>query len=182
MNPSVADILRGTPIWVFLLLGYLVWRSLLALRARVIPLYQVWIIPGVFIVSGILGLFNRNLGFSEALVHWSVGAIIGGALGLLSRPGIRFDRDQKLVWLPGSVQPLLRLLLIFGAHYALTVQAVLNPAMRDSDMRWDLLVSGASAAYFIGWMVRFGQDCNRAGRATMLRPMKRRWLPPVSAD
>jgi hypothetical protein len=97
--------------------------------------------------------------------RWCAGAVIGCALGLLSHPALRFDRDQKLVWLPGSIQPLLRVFVIFGAHYALNVLAALQPNMRDSYLGWDTVVSGASTGYFVGWLVRFSQSCNRSGKS-----------------
>jgi hypothetical protein len=167
MNVSIADIFSGTPVWVFLLLGYLVWRGLLALRPRVVALIRVWIVPGVFIVSGLLGLFDRPLSFLEILGSWCTGAVLGGALGLLSRPMIQLDREQKLVWLPGSVLPLLRVLVIFGAHYLLNVQAALHPNMRSVYMAWDVLVSGASAGYFVAWMLRFVQSCSGAANTAL---------------
>jgi hypothetical protein len=65
------------------------------------------------------------------------------------------DRPRQLVRLRGSVLPLVRILVIFGAHYALQVAAALHPDNRATFMAWDIYVSGASAGYFFGWSIRF---------------------------
>ena len=162
MNTSISDVISGTPSWVFVLLAYLIWQGTNGLRPRVRPLLRVWITPGVFIIWGLVGLFERPDDFSTVFAHWLLGAVIGGVLGIAVRTPVRIDRDHKLVWRPGSILPLLRVLLIFGAHYLLNAAAALQPAMQDRYMSWDVYVSGVSAGYFIGWAIGFVQSCKHA--------------------
>ena len=65
------------------------------------------------------------------------------------------DHARRRVLLPGSILPLLRILIIFGSHYVLRVAAAIQPDMSATYLSWDIYVSGASAGYFVGWSVRF---------------------------
>jgi hypothetical protein len=96
-----------------------------------------------------------------------MGAVIGGALGLLGGMTLTVDRPRQLVLLRGSIMPLVRLMLIFGAHYALQVAAALHPDERTTLLIWDIYVSGASTGYFIGWSARFLQSYRKAPQADL---------------
>ena len=67
MTPSIAQILSGTPIWVFVLLAYLLWVGASRLLPGVRDLAKIWITPAIFIVWGLVGLFQRPGDFSEVL-------------------------------------------------------------------------------------------------------------------
>jgi hypothetical protein len=82
MTPSIAQILSGTPIWVFVLLAYLLWVGASRLKPGVRDLAKIWITPGIFIVWGLFGLFQRPGEFSEVLIRWGVGLVLGATLGL----------------------------------------------------------------------------------------------------
>jgi hypothetical protein len=82
-------------------------------------------------------------------------AVLGAALGLAVGIPMQVDRPRRLVLLPGSILPLLRILLLFGAHYVLRVAAAIHPDTSAAYWTWDIYVSGASAGYFAGWTVRF---------------------------
>jgi hypothetical protein len=137
------------------LLAYLVWMGATRLKPGVRALSRIWITPAIFIVWGLVGLFQRPGEFSEVLTRWVVGLVLGGALGIAFRIRMQADRPRRLVLLPGSVLPLLRILIIFGAHYVLRVAAAVHPDMSATYLNWDIYVSGASAGYFAGWVVRF---------------------------
>jgi hypothetical protein len=162
MHVSILDVLSGTPKWVFVLFVYLVWVGASRLKPGVRALAKIGITPGIFIVWGLIGLFERPGDFSQILAHWAIGAVIGGAMGLALAIPMQADRARRLVLLPGSVLPLLRILLIFGAHYVLRVAAAIHPDMSAAYLTWDTYVSGAAAGYFIGWSVRFIQSYRRA--------------------
>jgi hypothetical protein len=51
---SVEAIVRGTPLWVWLLLAYLLSRGLKALKGGTTPLSKLAIVPVVFAVWGLL--------------------------------------------------------------------------------------------------------------------------------
>jgi hypothetical protein len=63
----------GTPVWVFVLLAYLVW------------------------------------------MRWMAGFLVGGALGFAFAVPMQADRAHRRVLLPGSILPLLRVIILFGA-------------------------------------------------------------------
>jgi hypothetical protein len=159
-----------TPLWVFALLVLLVWLGIKRLQARTTPLTRVWMVPAVFIVWGVSGLFARSGAPIDVAAHWFAGAVLGGALGAwsLSPASLRFDHRNRLVYQPGSVLPLLRNLAIFLGHYVLQVIAATQPHLRDSAMGWDVYVSGLSAGYFIGWSIRFVLGQRRAPQTDLL--------------
>jgi len=167
MHVSIGRILSGTPIWVFVLFAYLLWAGIQRLRPRVRQLAKIWITPGFFIAWGLIGLFQRPGDFSDVLSHWAIGAVIGGALGLSLGIPMQVDRSRKLVFLPGSFLPLLRILVIFGAHYWLQVAAAIHEDQRAAYLAWDTYVSGGAAGYFLGWSVRFLQSYAKAPAAEL---------------
>jgi hypothetical protein len=154
-NVSIGQVLAGTPTWVFVLLAYLFWMGATRLKQGVRNLARIWITPGIFIVWGLIGLFQRPGSFSEVLMRWAVGLVLGGALGAAFAIPMKVDRPRRRVLLSGSVLPLLRVLIIFGAHYALRAAAAIHPDASGTYLNWDIYVSGASAGYFLGWSIRF---------------------------
>jgi hypothetical protein len=167
MNVSVYDILAHTPPWVFILFAYLMWISVLRLRPSIRQLGKIFITPVIFIVWGIVGLFRYTGDFSLEATRWAIGAVLGGALGIAGGMTFTVDRPRQLVLLRGSVMPMIRIMLIFGAHYGLQVAAALHPDQRDSWLTWDTYVSGASAGYYVGWSIRFLKSYRVAPQADL---------------
>jgi hypothetical protein len=168
MNVTVSAVLAHTPPWVFVLFSYLVVIGFTRLRPTVRQLGRIWITPMIFVAWGVAGLFKRHMELGFVLPHWLMGAVIGGAIGLLGRRmTLMVDRPRQLVLLRGSIMPLVRIVLIFGAHYLLQVGAALQPENRAVFLIWDIYVSGASAGYFVGWSVRFLQSYRTAPQADL---------------
>ncbi len=147
-------ILSHTPLWVWALLVLLVWLGSLGLKRRRMALRRVAIVPAVFIIWGLSGLAARPFDPVTIAALWLGGLMIGIALGLTTGPRLPgIDRTRREVELPASAWPLARNLIIFVAHYALTVAAAIVTAQKALLLQADIAVSGASAGYFIGWFV-----------------------------
>ncbi len=147
-------ILSQTPLWVWGLLAVLVWLGSLGLKRRRMALRRVAIVPAVFIIWGLSGLAARPFDAVTICSLWLSGLVGGVALGLTTGPQLLgIDRTRREVELPASAWPLARNLIIFFAHYALTVAATIMVAQTAVLLQADIAVSGASAGYFIGWYV-----------------------------
>jgi len=167
MALPIAQILSGTPTWVFVLGAFLTQRGVRRLRPGVTPLAKVWLMPALFIGWGLVGLFGHGDDFAQAALSWLAGALAGGVLGVAQRLALQVDAPRRLVLQAGSIVPLVRILAIFGAHYVLNVAAVMHPASRDVYLGWDVVVSGTSAGYFAGWAWRFWQAYRAAPRVDL---------------
>lgn len=165
-------IVTNTPWWVFLLFALLLWLGVQALRPRTVALRRVFITPAIFIGWGMVGLALAARAQPAVIPAWALTAAAGAALALFSvrLTGLRTERDGALVHLPGSVLPLVRNLVIFGAKYVLAVAMARRPELRDQLLPWDMAVSGASFGYFVGWTVRFLLSYRRAAAALVLAP------------
>jgi hypothetical protein len=154
--PALLAIVSHTPSWVFIVFTLLVLLGLQALKPRSIAMARVFATPAVFIAWGLVSLILAAQRAPLAPVAWALTAIAGGSLALLTLrlEGVRVAGPGR-VHLPGSVLPLLRNVLIFGAKYVIAVLLALHPAARGQLLIWDMAVSGASAGYFIGWTLRF---------------------------
>ncbi len=146
-------VLQNTSWWVFALFALLMWLGLQALRPRTLPIWRLLMTPAVFIGWGITSLAASPL----LLVDWSVTALIGAAIAWATSGHFKIDRGR--VSLPGNAFPLVRNLLIFSAKYGLAVTA----AISHSNLAvWDIAVSGASAGYFVGWLLRLASAYRQA--------------------
>ena len=96
---TIDQIISHTPIWVWVLLAFLVWRGINAMQPRTIAPSRALIIPLVFLVWGLAGLITaRGLGFALAL--FAVGAIAGLVAGsalaaLTPAPGLTARRASS---------------------------------------------------------------------------------------
>lgn len=150
----LGGILGGTPLWVWGLLALLIWLGSLGLKRRRMALRRLAIVPIVFVIWGLSGLAARPFEAATIAGLWFAGLIAGLALGLVTAPRpLDIDRARREIELPGSWWPLARSLIIFFAHYALIVAAVILTAQKAMLLQADIVVSGASAGYFTGWFV-----------------------------
>jgi len=150
----VIEILRGTPPWVFALLGYLAWRGAVRLKGGTSTPRRSAIVPMVFIVWGLSGLFQHDGNLHDLLLPWLAGCCVGMLAGRLIEPMPGIDRAAGLLHFGPSAIPLVRNVLLFCMHYFLHVAAALDAGFAPRMVAWDLLVSGVSAGYFLGWAIR----------------------------
>lgn len=150
---SVETIMSRTPVWVWILLAYLVSRGLKALKGGMAPLSRLAIVPAVFTVWGLLHLFKEpSAGWVTGLA-WLVGAAAGLGIGIVlaRNSGMTVDRLQKTVTLPGSVVPLGLILLSFASKFWLSFElATTHPGLDSMYIILDGLVSGLVAGIFAG--------------------------------
>jgi hypothetical protein len=150
----IADILLGTPRWVFGLFALLLWLGLGQLRSRSLPIRRICLTPIFFLIWGMVGIALRSRGMDAGLASWLVAAALGLLIGLARRNSLVIDHARGLVTRPGSILPLVRNLGVFGAHYVLNVAAALHPGQHRF-LILDMAISGVFAGYFIGWLLRF---------------------------
>jgi hypothetical protein len=157
-------LLAGTPFWVYPLLALLIYPGARAIRRRVMRWPRAVIVAAIFISWGVVSVVARP-DLSPALGDaWLIAAVGAGILALMTVrfAGLRVDREQGLVDLPGSALPFARNLPIFAAKYGIAVPTARHPDMHDDLAFWDIAVSGAGAGYFLGWAWRFAAEYRRA--------------------
>jgi hypothetical protein len=155
--PYILSILQHTPWPVFALFTFLVVLGIQALRPRTVYAWRLLVVPAVFIIWGIISLLSRSLAMPMLAVDWLVAAAAGAAIAAYAArlKAVDIDRSTGCVQVPGSVFPLLRNLGIFAAKYGLAVAMALVPEQKAPLAFWDIGISGLSAGYFIGWLLRF---------------------------
>ncbi|MHC4041470.1 DUF6622 family protein [Bradyrhizobium sp. 23AC] len=144
------QILTHTPLWVWVLLAYLVWQGIQSMQPRTTPIWRALILPVVFIIWGVSRIGFGPQGSAWPLIAWIVAALALLPLGLLTpRP---FDVDHKTgeIIRPGSAFALIRNLVVFSLQYAVGVISAIDASDRALAIIVGRAVSGATAGYFIG--------------------------------
>ena len=145
-------IIKHTPLWAWAILAYLIWQGLQATRPRTVSIWRLMIVPTVFIVMGLSRIALRPDNGWWPLLAWFAGAIVFLPLGLLRRPTLlAVDRTNMRVTRPGSKTPLIRNIVVFLLQYAVAVTSALDP--HSSAALSGRAISGASAGYFVGWII-----------------------------
>lgn len=151
------QILVKTPVYVWAILAFLIYRGVIAARDRDITITRMLVIPLLMLALALQSVAGQFGLVSAAMAAWAAGT----ALVALQRQA--FGRSMLIpgagagkLRIRGSWMPLAVMLAIFVLKYALAVLLAIRPHMADD------LVFGATACgllglcngYFLGQLAR----------------------------
>lgn len=142
------SMLNGTPLWVYILFGYIMWIGLNALRAHVITLQRLWIMPFLFTLLSLDTLVGCMNSHAWAFLVWLSCLSIGFFLSwkFFSRWAVMVEADGWKLRVPGSVAPLILLLLIFSTKYYFGFVKATDPQrVMDPEFQLMLLIISAGS-------------------------------------
>jgi hypothetical protein len=119
---NLSDVLSHTPLWVWVLLAFVLSRGIAALRPREVAAQRALILPLVFLVWGLTSLVSsRGPGFDALLFVAAgvIGVLVGAGVAWLSPAPIL--KTGGVLIMPGSFVPLVLIVAAFPIKYALAV-------------------------------------------------------------
>jgi hypothetical protein len=125
------QIVTHTPLYVWAILGFLVYRGVLASREREVDVKKLCIIPLVMLALSLQSV-RASFGMDGAApLLWLAGTAAGAVLGwrLSDMAGIAADPARGVLRQPGSWMPLAMMLSIFCLKYALAVSLAVAPSL-----------------------------------------------------
>ena len=143
------QILTHTPIWAFVLLAWLIWVGIKAMRPRTVTIWRSLIVPAVFIVWGLSRLLSRQ-DFAAPLVAWLGAAALFLVVGLLTARPLELDHTTGEIKRPGSVVPLIRNITVFALQYTVAVISAIDPHDATTAAIVGRAISGGTTGYFLG--------------------------------
>ncbi|CAN7402463.1 hypothetical protein LJR289_002443 [Pseudoduganella sp. LjRoot289] len=150
------QILIQTPVYVWAILAFLVYRGMVASKDRLVNYPSVFIIPAVMLVLGLQSI-TRGFGLETlAGAAWLAGALIGAGLAYTFTGPITVDRAAGVVMQRGSWLPLTLMMAIFCCKYAVAVTVAIQPAL-SGEPRFAVpvcLAFGLFNGIFLGRLMR----------------------------
>lgn len=154
----ITQILQHTPLYVWAILAFLMYRGVLASRERDIDVRKMCIVPLVMLalsLEGVRGAFGFD---GLAPLVWLVGALLGGTLAWRFSDASRIVADPRRgsVRRPGSWVPLMLMMAIFVMKYAVAVTLVIDPERRQqlAFMAVVCALYGIFSGIFVGALLR----------------------------
>lgn len=162
-------LISNTPVWVWLLLGFLITRGVAAMKPGETSLTKLAIVPALFTAWGMWSISHRFGSSWEAWGEWLVGIGAGIALGwmLLRRATLTMNTSTGQLRRSADYSLLPLLLVTFAVKYGFEVALSVSPSLSaDGAFRAAyLLLSGGFTGIFIGKYLRY----LRASRLAMPR-------------
>ena len=150
----ILQIIARTPIWVWPLLGFLLFKGIRAFWPSVMNVYKIFIFPAIFLVLSLNGLIATS-GCMSCIVFMRFSALlIGSIVGLLLFKGIVVEADKKksLIRVPGTASTLLLILAIFSIKYYFGFKSAIDPALAKTFVfvSAKLVITGITSGITIG--------------------------------
>ena len=130
MNKIISIITR-TPWWVWILLAFLLYRGIKALKSSIAPVYTLFILPTIFVGLSCQRLLSNTNALFITLPIW-IGAILVGSFGgwlISKRAPIAADKKNRLIKRRGTKITLTLIVLIFGIRYYFGYSMAVNPEL-----------------------------------------------------
>lgn len=127
------QILTKTPVWVWALLAFLIYRGLVASVDREVGLRKVFIIPVVMLalsIQGIASAFGADIAAAPVWLACTFAATLL-AWRLTDTDGIRAYPERGSVALRGSWSTMVLVLGIFLTKYAVNVALSMHPELKQ---------------------------------------------------
>ncbi|WP_373925181.1 DUF6622 family protein [Duganella sp. sic0402] len=157
-HAMIQQIISHTPLFVWALLAFLIYRGWLASKDRETSLLKVALLPLVMLGLGISGI-QGNGPLGEAVwAVWTLGVAASvTAIWHLSTSEIRVDRAAGTIFQRGSWMPLALMIAIFVTKYSVAVVSAMHPELSHSLVfaASITLLYGVFSGLFLGRLARY---------------------------
>jgi hypothetical protein len=152
------QIVVNTPVWVWALLAFLVYRGVVASIDREIVLRNIFIIPVVMLGLSLQGIATTFGTDAAAASSWLLCTIAGTGLAwhLFRSDSIAAHPDRGVIFEQGSWMPLVLMLGIFFTKYAVAVMLAIDPGHKQQAIFVGVVCAlyGLFNGVFIGKVLR----------------------------
>ncbi len=128
-------ILMNAPLWVWPLLVALIGVGVLQMRTRQVSRTRLLVVPFVLLVVSAFSIHGSFQGHVMVLIAWLCGVLLALGLNLLivKSPGeARYHHEEQVFSVPGSIMPLILILIIFSTRFVVGTTKVMAPALATS--------------------------------------------------
>lgn len=161
------NIFTHTPVYVWAILALLVYRGVIAARDREVGVRKLYIIPLLMLALSLQGVLAKFGAAVLPLAAWSAGA---AAMTLLiwrfGRARVSAGATAGMVRVQGSWAPMVMMMVIFLAKYALAVALAIQPHAADNAVfaATACALFGVFSGYFLGCLARDMGAIPRTGK------------------
>jgi hypothetical protein len=153
-------LITHTPLYVWPLLLLLIWGGLQARKTHKVTYRSLLIFPTIMLIWSLYAALSQASLFSLSL--WAVSILLGVFFGYLTvrRIPLHFDKESKILVIPGSYIPLILFLSIFALRYTLQATHALVSGFIGTPSYFLLeagatLISGMFLGRILGYKMRF---------------------------
>ena len=154
----IQQIISHTPVYVWALLAFLVYRGVVAASDREVSLLKLFIIPVVMLVISLAGMNGHGLLGAGVWLVWLTGMLATVVITwTAAKGGIVVNRAAGTVLQRGSWAPLALMIAIFATKYTVAVLSAMHPELQGQ-MPFVVAVSGLFGVFngvFIGRLLRY---------------------------
>ncbi|OBU51193.1 DUF6622 family protein [Stenotrophomonas maltophilia] len=165
------QLLSHTPIWVWVLMVFLITRGIAAMKPGETSLPTLAIVPAVFAAWGMWSISHRYGASWSAWGEWLVGIGAGTGLGwlLLRRARVAMNSATGRLWRSADYSLLPLLLITFLVKYGFETALAVSPTLSANAgfSAAYLLLSGGFTGIFIGRYCRYVSAVRLEGRTRM---------------
>ena len=159
MIDFILGILIHTPVWVYLILLFLIGRGIKARKPATVALEKLAIIPAIFLLWDVYDLLVfRKLTLATGSL-WLVGLLSGAAMGyiLIKRTAVARAAAPRSIYRGADYSALPFMMLAFAVKYVLGVMSAIAPEVlqRPGASAFAIITGGLFAGVFIGKFVRY---------------------------
>ncbi|EKT63277.1 hypothetical protein [Providencia burhodogranariea] len=164
---TLMDIISQTPVFVWVILAWLIYRGINALQDREILLKRLFLLPLVFLILAGSAVAGQG---ELALVFMLPGLLVGGLIGRFcarrSQP-LRAGSKPGSVIRPGSYSTLLLILFAFFTKFALISYGATHPKVQKQWLYNSVFggISGVTAGLFWGLILTLVLPFQRQNKA-----------------
>ena len=167
----VTETLRHTPVWVYFIFVYLLYVGIRSMKARVMSVKRIVIMPLVFIIwSGVsMALSGR---FETVIVGWIALLPFGMLAGYIQtrRFDIQVNRKLGRIKIPGTISTLVIIALTFSFKYFAGFMNAVYPDIANGNVFQPTIfaVSGFFTGIFVGRMILYLHRFNTSAESDVI--------------
>jgi hypothetical protein len=145
---NFVDIVTGAPLWVWIVLIYLIYVGVKSMHNRFVYIPKLFLIPLFILIIKSQNILASVESFAIAVFFIVIGSIVG--ICFSSKIPISFKKEEFKVVIPGSYFTIVFLMSAFFFKFAIGFFKATNPEKAPSYELIDIIFSSLFSGYYLG--------------------------------